>query len=143
MKYTISKTFLGYPFAHRQPKHKGHCALIHGHNWDFTVEMSAPEGYLDENDFVYDFGKFAWLKEWLTDMFDHTCVINADDPLLENFKEMDIQNMLNLRIVPSASAEGLAKLVYDYIKTKDLGDHVDLVSVTVHEDYKNTAKYSI
>jgi hypothetical protein len=76
-------------------------------------------------------------------MFDHTCVINADDPLLENFKEMDNVNMLNLRIVPSASAEGLAKLVYDYIKTKDLGDHVDLVSVTVHEDYKNTAKYSI
>jgi 6-pyruvoyl-tetrahydropterin synthase len=142
MKYTISKTFLGYPFAHRQPNHAGHCALIHGHNWDFTVELSAPEGQLDENDFVYDFGKFAWLKEWLTYMFDHTCVINATDPLLENFKELDIQNLLNLRIVDSASAEGLAKLVYEFIKTKDLGDNVELVSVTVHEDYKNSAKYS-
>lgn len=143
MKYTISKTFLGYPFAHRQPNHKGHCALIHGHNWDFTIELSAPDGYLDENDFVYDFGKFAWLKEWFTEMFDHTCVINATDPLLEKFKTMHAEGLMNLKIVPSASAEGLAKLIYEYITKMDLGENVDLISVTVKEDYKNTATYSI
>lgn len=143
MKYIIEKTFLGYPFAHRQPNHAGHCSLIHGHNWDFTVELSAPEGCLDENDFVYDFGKFAWLKNWLTEMFDHTCVINATDPLLENFKQMHADGLMNLKIIPSASAEGLSKLVYDFIKSNDLGTDVTLVSVTVHEDYKNQAKYSI
>ena len=143
MTYTISKTFLGYPFAHRQPKHDGHCSLIHGHNWDFTIELSAPEGQLAENDFVYDFGKFAWLKTWFTDMFDHTCVINATDPLIEKFTTMNSEGLINLKIVPSASAEGLAKLIYDHISKQDLGTDVTLVSVTVHEDYKNQAKYSI
>ena len=140
--YLIEKRFEGYPFAHRQPKHKGHCAFVHGHNWDFTIKMMSEQ--LDENDFVYDFGNFKWLKEWFTEMFDHTCVINSDDPLLETtFKPLQEQNIIKLRIVPSGSAEGLAKLVYDYVdlKLKEAGVKATLTEVSVHEDYKNTASY--
>lgn len=138
----IIKKFQGYPFAHRQPNHDGHCALIHGHNWDFTVELEAADDQLDENDFVYDFGKFKFLKGWFTEMFDHTCLINASDPRLEEFRTMHASGLMNLKVVPSASAEGLAKLIFNQIiNNYDLGK-AKLVSVTVHEDYKNSAVYS-
>lgn len=138
----IEKEFIGYPFAHRQPNHDGHCKLIHGHNWDFIVVIQAEDHQLDENDFVYDFGKFKKLKDWFTEMFDHTCLINESDPLLEKFTTMHEEGMLNLKVVPSASAEGLAKLVFNKINNDfDLG-LARLVSVTVREDYKNSAIYS-
>ena len=49
------KTYSDIPFAHRQHLHDGHCALIHGHNWSFTVTFSCHE--TDLNGFVVDFGK--------------------------------------------------------------------------------------
>lgn len=140
--YKIEKTFIGYPFAHRQPKHQGHCAFIHGHNWDFTVVLESEDNQLDENQFVYDFGKFAWLKEWFTHMFDHTCVINSDDPRLFEFEAMNSSSLIKLRTVPSGSAEGLAKYIFDHIENNLNSTSCRLVSVTVHEDYKNTATYS-
>lgn len=139
--YRIEKTFQGYPFAHRQPNHDGHCAYIHGHNWDFTIKLESQDDHLDLNDFVYDFGKFKWLKAWFDHMFDHTCVINEFDPRLPEFEEMHKSGLMQLRIVPSGSAEGLAKYIFDYIA--DQLHSCRLVSVTVHEDHKNTATYSV
>lgn len=81
--HRVTKVFKGYPFAHRQHTHDGHCRLIHGHNWDFEIALEADQ--LDENGFVYDFGKFGWLKEWLENMFDHTLLLNKDDPQLNFF----------------------------------------------------------
>jgi|SRR5690625_94527 len=157
MKYTIKKKFEGYPFAHRQPSHNGHCALVHGHNWSFEIEMSAEE--LDENDFVYDFGKFGWLKTWLADNFDHTLVLNEDDPDRKLFEVLKKMGLAKVVYVPSCSAEGLAKYVYDYISyviinrqrdqelsvivgEKDTDRGIQLESVTVYEDHKNKATYN-
>lgn len=136
--YSIQKRFDGFPFAHRQHTHEGHCKLIHGHNWDFEICLEGTE--LDENGFVYDFGKFKWLKEWLTHMFDHTCVISEDDPRLYEFKDAHKTGLLNLRVVPSCSAEGLAKFIYTHIIATDL--KVKLAWVKVYEDHKNSACYA-
>ncbi len=136
MSYSIEKKFTGFPFAHRQHNHEGKCRLVHGHNWDFAIRLESDR--LDEIGFVYDFGKFKWLRQWLTDMFDHTCVINADDPLLEDFERMHAEGLIQLRVVPCVSAEGLAKLVYEYAN-QELGELI--VSVSVWEDEKNQATY--
>ena len=43
---TCSKRYSDIPFAHRQHKHDGHCAFIHGHNWAFELTFVATS--LDE-----------------------------------------------------------------------------------------------
>lgn len=139
--YKIKKRLAGYPFAHRQHTHDGHCKLIHGHNWDFEIELGSSQ--LDENGFVYDFGKFKWLKAWLAERFDHTFVISMDDPELERFKKLWNDGLLNLLVVPSCSAEGLAKYVFDNVEGEiQENKNVKLLSVTVYEDEKNSATYT-
>ena len=148
--HRIIKEFVGYPFAHRQPNHKGHCSLIHGHNWDFIIELQSEK--LDENGFVYDFGKFRWLKDYLTQNFDHTCLINADDPKKDLIMAMGQLDLMNIKIVPSCSCEGLAEMVYHYVndyinnargKGWEGYEDVRLLRVTVREDHKNSATYFV
>lgn len=143
---TITKRYKDFPAAHRQHNHDGHCAQVHGHNWSFELTFTSEK--LDENGFVIDFGKLKFIKEWLTEMFDHTLLINEDDPEIPFFMGNNNGNgrqLWDVRVIPNGSAEDLAKLVFD--ETFDLleqhghADRVQLVSVTVYEDEKNCATY--
>lgn len=141
--YTITKQLKGYPFAHRQPSHDGHCALVHGHNWDFEITLGATE--LDENGFIYDFGKLEWLKTWLEQMFDHTLVLNEDDPQLGYLQlHLERPGLADIKTIPSCSCEGIAEYVFKHL-TKEFEEktngRVSVVRVTVFEDYKNSATY--
>lgn len=157
MKTTCTKRYDNFPFAHRQHLHDGHCALIHGHNWSFEFEFSA--GCLDENNFVIDFGKLKWLKDWLTHHFDHTLVLNADDPMREHLLYVltdvrpdpaspDSFDLARVRVLPNGSAEGLAAYVFgavsrileiEQLDARDRGIALD--RVTVFEDTKNSATF--
>jgi ATP-dependent Clp protease ATP-binding subunit ClpA len=86
------------------------------------------------------------LKEWLADMFDHTLVLNQDDPQKYNIVNFacDYKNQLaDVRVVPSCSSEGLAKFVYEHINVVFKTNHPDtrVIYVKVYEDEKNTAIY--
>jgi len=143
--YVINKRFKGYPFAHRQWKHRGHCKLVHGHNWDFEVCIGCTR--LDDNGFVFDFGKFKDFKKWLELNFDHTCVINEDDPQIQTFQNMDRIGLLDLRKIKSCSSEGIAKYIYEQLqsnfeKRRDCAERgIKIRYVRVFEDHKNTATY--
>lgn len=163
--FTCTKKYTDFPFAHRQHNHDGHCRLIHGHNWAFEFEFKAR--ILDENNFVVDFGKLDWLKAMLTEMFDHTLVLNNDDPALVHLttsltsrdKIMDQAEKLKplfpfaaIRYVPSASCEGIAQYIAFRVQQSlthpgaRMDRHergVTLVRVTVYEDSKNSATYTI
>ncbi len=152
---TCTKKYHNFPFAHRQPNHQGHCHLIHGHNWAFKFVFACEA--LDENGFVVDFGGLGWLKDWLNDMFDHTLVLNLDDPALSYLKEglcspkglqtesPDLIKMFpfaRIKCVPNCGAEGLAKFIGDEVDTKLRAitkERVFLLNVTVFEDDKNSA----
>lgn len=144
---TCIKKFSNLPFAHRQPNHSGHCALIHGHNWDFEFEFQAKG--LDANGFVIDFGDLKWLRAWLEAQFDHTLVLNTDDPFLRYLLDAtdtdgDRPSLANIVTVPNCGAEGLAKYVFeqvnDMLRRLTL-DRVSLRRVTVFEDLKNSATF--
>src|SRR4051812_26092027 len=60
---TCRKTYTDIPWAHRQHRHDGHCAYLHGHNWSITITFGCREP--DENGFVLDFGKLKFLKHWI------------------------------------------------------------------------------
>ena len=137
---TIQKEFPNYPFAHRQPSHKGHCKLIHGHNWDFEICLAANE--LDENGFVYDFGGLKWFRAWLENNFDHTFVLNEDDPWVGTATMDLIKETSKVIFVPSCSCEGIAEYVYNKLSdmiSKQTEGRVWVEWVTVKEDLKNSA----
>lgn len=143
----ITKKFKGYPFAHRQSNHDGHCSLIHGHNWDFEICLGSNN--LDENGFVYDFGKFKKLREWFDEMFDHTLVLNSDDPHLKYFEAQEEFGLAKVITIPSCSCEGIAKLIYNKIETMLMNDEdgrirdfVHVSWVKVFEDHKNATIYT-
>jgi 6-pyruvoyltetrahydropterin/6-carboxytetrahydropterin synthase len=155
---TCSKIYPEFPFAHRQHKHDGHCALIHGHNWSFKLTFGADR--LDENEFVVDFGKLKFIKAWLDSKFDHTLVLNEDDPHLHHFvdsllakpksiKDEPCKLFAKIVAVPNCGAEGLAKWVFECLTSvlilqgpQDwINRNVRIVSVEVFEDSKNSALY--
>lgn len=152
---TCSKQYSDFPFAHRQPNHDGHCALLHGHNWSFEFEFGCTR--LDSCGFVIDFGKLTWLKDWLKEKFDHTLVLNKDDPWLEfmQFHLTDVTDpnrpengctwLAKIVKVPDCSCEGLAAWVLaeaSKLVFKMTDGRVFLLRVTVREDSKNSAEAS-
>lgn len=149
--YTITKKYKDFPAAHRQHRHDGHCAHVHGHNWSF--EFTFASDHLDENGFVMDFGKMRFIKDWLTEMFDHTLLINENDPEARFFLDHHIgggKRLWDVRIIPNGSAEDLAQYVWMNISdiTQDVwneegyeGPCPELISVTVYEDDKNCATF--
>ena len=143
---TCSKSYESLPFAHRQWNHAGHCRLIHGHNWTFEFEFTATA--LNENHFVVDFGKLKWLKEWINVLFDHTCVLSHDDPLICEFYKVGGNDVWNITSVPDASAEGLSQFLFTEVnrmmnKIEDYKNRgVRVIKVIVREDSKNFATYS-
>lgn len=161
MPTTCSKLFGPFAAAHRQHRHDGHCALIHGHNW--SIELTFTSDSLDENQFVVDFGKLKWLRAYLEDLFDHTLLINADDPalgylrtVLDNSAQREgFCTLAKIIEVPSCGAEGLGEYLLNQVNVRlthpgfvspeaaeDYSQRcVRVVSVTVFEDEKNKATY--
>jgi len=62
-----------------------------------------------------DFGGLKDIKEWLEDLFDHTMLINEDEPEIKFFKEMERRNLCKLRIMPNVGMEGSAKYIFYYV----------------------------
>ena len=137
---TCTKRWSDIPFAHRQPKHAGHCRFIHGHNWAFEFEFICSEK--DECGFVVDFGGLKALKQWLDDTFDHKLVLNADDPLLHQINAAQVLTGDAVLTIPDCSCEGLAEFVAQHanrIVQAFTGHRVAVRRVTVFEDSKNSA----
>jgi 6-pyruvoyltetrahydropterin/6-carboxytetrahydropterin synthase len=141
----IAKLYTNLKGAHRQWRHPGHCSTVHGENWSVKIEFEA--NYLDDCGFVVDFGKLRDIAKWLDNIFDHTVLIDQDDPQMHVFHAADEQKIIRLVVVPSASAEGLAKYIFHNVQTilDAMPTHkkrpVFVAKVTVYEDSKNEATF--
>ncbi len=150
-KFQSTKLFDGFSCVFRQWKAEGtHCKFLHGYGVAFRVWF---EGELDERNWVWDFGGMKRAKgtidgmnpkAWMDYMFDHTVIIADDDPYIEIFYKMEIDNLIQLRIIPATGAEQFAKYIYDklnkFIK-KETDGRVKVVRVEFMEHNKNTAIY--
>ena len=110
--YTCSKQFSGYPCCHRQWRHSGHCRFVHGYSRSFTFWFKAFG--LDHCGFVVDFSSLRDLEARLAAQFDHTFLINTDDPLLEQWRELHVAGALNLRVMDNVGMESSAELVWNW-----------------------------
>ena len=122
-EFTCSKSFQNYPCCHRQWQHKGHCRFVHGYSRSFTFWFGAER--LDENGFVVDFSSLKILEEKLISQFDHTFLVNSDDPLISKWETLHDEGALDLRIMKNVGMESSAELVWEWANSlllaKDAG----------------------
>ncbi len=141
MVFESSKTFRNYPCAHRRHRHDGHCAWIHGYSRSFTFWFRCSQR--TDNGFVMDFGDLKPVKAWLEDHFDHTMLIDADDPLLPDFQALDARGACKLIVFDDVGMEGTAQFVMawagEWVQRATDG-RVWLHSVEVRENDKNSAR---
>lgn len=141
--FQSTKIFRGYPCSHRQWRHPGHCAWVHGYSRSFHYVFECQE--LDECGFVVDYGGLKDLKAYLDDTFDHTLLLNKDDPLLENFKQLEVLGACKIRVLPhGVGMEGTARHLCEYTD-KLLREKTDgrcwVLSVESRENDKNSSIY--
>lgn len=139
---TCQKIFTDVPFAHRQHQHDGHCALIHGHNWNISITFGCHQ--TDDNGFVVDFGKLKFLRSWIEENLDHACVLNLDDPIREKLVAA-APEVWKILLVKCCSCEGIAEHLYhvfDDMVKKNTSGRAFVLAIQVGEDSKNTATFA-
>ena len=141
--FTCSKHFEGYPCCHRQWQHEGHCHFVHGYSRSFTFWFAAKK--LDACGFVVDFSSLRPLEKQLRDQFDHTFLVNHDDPLLEQWRSLHKQGALDLRVMKNVGMENTAQLLWNWanelLVERDLG-RCCCWKVEARENVSNEATYS-
>jgi 6-pyruvoyltetrahydropterin/6-carboxytetrahydropterin synthase len=150
-KFNSTKLFDGYSACFRQWKADGtHCRFLHGYAVSFRVWF---EGELDERNWVFDFGgmkraktKIHGLspKDYFTYLLDHTTIVAQDDPYLEQFKQMDIDGVIQLRILDDVGCEKFAEHLYNTINDflfEETNGRVKSTKVEVYEHERNSASY--
>ena len=110
--YTCCKEYVGFPCAHRQWKHPGHCRFVHGYSRSFKFWFKAK--CLDQFGFVVDFSSLKQLEEKIKDQFDHTFLINEDDPLLSVWQQLHSDGALDLRIMKNVGMESSAEMIWTW-----------------------------
>jgi 6-pyruvoyltetrahydropterin/6-carboxytetrahydropterin synthase len=154
-RYISTKLFDNFSVALRQHKAQhSHCCKLHGYALKFKVWFSSVEPLedkqLDDMNWIVDYGGFKappngnGLKDWLNYMFDHTTLIEKDDPYLDIFKGLEVEGLLQLRIMDKMGAESCAKLVYNKfneVLSKTDGARCKVIKVECFENDNNSSIY--
>ncbi len=139
-----TKTFPNIPFAHRQFRHKGHCAQIHGHNWDIMLTFGCVQ--VDECGFVMDFGDLQCIKDFIAKYLDHAIVLAKTDPMLQTdaYTQLVKSGIFVPFLVDDPSCEGLCYclfgLFYDIINKHTKG-RVHIMKIEIREGANASATY--
>ena len=150
-KFQSSKVFDGFSTVFRQWRaNTTHCQYLHGYGVSFKVYF---EGDLDERNWVWDFGGMKRAKtqidgmspkEWMDYMFDHTLICAEDDPALPEFRKLEHEGIVQLRVIPATGAEKFAEYIYnklnEFVQTETEG-RVRVTKVKFAEHGKNAAYY--
>lgn len=142
--YTSTKFFkeIG-PCAYRNHRSDSDCYLLHGYDRSFRFVFGSKN--LDKQGFVVDFGGIMReIKRQLEYWFDHTVILQADDPMVGAFRKLEKLGHVALRTFPLISCEGLAEYVGEYadsIIRKSTQNRSWVISCEVIEAEKNSAIY--
>lgn len=105
-----TKKFTRFPIAHRDSRHDGNCALLHGYSLSFHFTFAARQR--NRSGHVVDFGSLKPFKAWLEEHFDHALFINKDDPFLHVFEQLEKDGCCKLRTMHSICVEETAEFVH-------------------------------
>jgi 6-pyruvoyl-tetrahydropterin synthase len=105
--FSVTKTFDRMPRAHAQFQDRcddgspGPCANLHGYDLNVNIEVSANQ--LDQYGWVYPFGHFKKIRNFLEFYCDHTSAVSAEDPRREQIiKSLEAGDSLfgTMRMMP-------------------------------------------
>ena len=131
--YKVSKE-IHFCYGHRLLNYDGKCAHPHGHNGKIVIELEAMK--LDRRGMVVDFGAVKDIvQKWVDEKLDHKMILRKDDELVKILKGLKEPYFL---MNENPTAENLAKLVFDFAKSKKL----PVKSVTFWETVSSSATYS-
>ncbi len=153
--YQSAKTFDNFSVALRQWKAKhSHCQLLHGYAFELKVWFTSNEEdldkQLDDMNWIVDYGGFKkppegnGLRAWLDDIFDHTTLIEKDDPYLDYFQSGAQEGVMKLIIMEKMGAESVAKLVFDKfneVLSKTDAGRCRVIRVECFENKNNSSIY--
>lgn len=142
--FVSTKSFFNYPCAHRQWRHEGNCALVHGYSRSFHFTFACHTR--DKCGFVVDFGQLKGLKQHLDAMFDHTLLLCFDDPLLDLFRAIERAGGAKVVCLPyGVGMEDTAQYLCEHVDKQlrlDTQGRAWVVSVEARENDKNSAIYT-
>jgi len=154
-RYISTKLFDNYSVAIRQYKAAhSHCQLLHGYALKFKVWFASneplEENQLDDMNWIVDYGGFKpapqgnGLKAWMDDMWDHTTLIQADDPYRDMFEALQAYGLAKVHFLEKMGAESCAKLVFDHfneVLSKTDAGRCKVIKVECFENDKNSSIY--
>jgi 6-pyruvoyltetrahydropterin/6-carboxytetrahydropterin synthase len=113
--YSITKEVY-FCYGHRLMKHAGKCRHLHGHSVKAAITLEAEA--LNEQGMVCDFADLAAVAhEYIEMELDHNFLLHQDDPLVGLLTQAG-ERFIALPEHPTA--EYLAQLIYDFIRSKGL-----------------------
>jgi 6-pyruvoyltetrahydropterin/6-carboxytetrahydropterin synthase len=131
--YRVSKE-IHFCYGHRLLDYNGKCAHPHGHNGKIVIELETPS--LDKRGMVVDFTDLKEIvQKWVDQELDHRMILRKDDALVAILRQLNEPVFL---MDQNPTAENLAKLIYDFAKSKKLPIH----QVTFWETASSNASYS-
>jgi 6-pyruvoyltetrahydropterin/6-carboxytetrahydropterin synthase len=154
-RYISTKLFDNYSVAIRQWKAQhSHCQLLHGYALKFKVWFASneplEENQLDDMNWIVDYGGFKdkpvgnGLKSWMDHMWDHTLLIQKDDPYADVFEQLGQMGLAKVHLLDKMGAESNAKLVYDHfneVLSKTDAGRCKVIKVECFENDKNSSIY--
>lgn len=154
-RYYSTKRFINFSVALRQWKAKhSHCQLLHGYAFEIKVWFASNEPdvdkQLDDMNWIVDYGGFKTppqgngLKDWMNYMFDHTTLIEKDDPYRDLFESMQMEGICKVHFLDKMGAESVAKLVSDKfneVLAKTDAGRCKVVQVECFENAYNSSIY--
>jgi 6-pyruvoyltetrahydropterin/6-carboxytetrahydropterin synthase len=145
-EYVSTKTYthsVGLSCAFRQWRAQSHCRFLHGYALQVRLEFAS--AFLDERNWVVDFGGLKELKAMLEATYDHKTLVAEDDPQKDLFHALHTAGIIECVVVPSCGMESTARLIYEvtrqWLFDAGYGDRVSLSSVEVSEHGANSAIY--
>ena len=93
---------------------------------------------------VIDYFVLKKNDRYFTFLLDHTTIVASDDPYLPQFKQMDEDGVIQLRILPATGCEKFAEHLYYVINAflkEETDDRVRATKVEVYEHERNSASY--
>lgn len=154
-RYISTKLFDNYSVAIRQWKAShSHCELLHGYALKFKVWFASneplEENQLDDMNWIVDYGGFKdapvgnGLKAWMDHMWDHTLLIQKDDPYADVFEQLGQMGLAKVHLLEKMGAESCAKLVFDKfndVLSKTDAGRCKCIKVECFENDKNSSIY--
>ncbi len=84
-RVSVEKDYLVFAAGHFIT-YGGQCESLHGHNYRARVELA---GELDENHYVFDFGRLKKIMRRLCDELDHRVLLPLENPQIRLTEEGD------------------------------------------------------